>query len=172
MGWRFGDGVVTLPHTVTPLSWRRWDPASWQRVWTYERRFGLPHDLDGLRLSVDFGAALAGATPTLDGHDLEPHLGGYLPFGHEVTGLVTERDNDRVVVFDARLGPDDGGLLAAGRSPTPAASARPGSVPVRTSLRGHRDDDPPDAGLGPLTPVRTGAVGPHLVETSAPCARG
>jgi beta-galactosidase len=30
---------VTLPHTVTQLSWGNWDPASWQRVWIYRRHF-------------------------------------------------------------------------------------------------------------------------------------
>ena len=53
-GWRFGaytDGSeqpgfddsalapVTLPHTVAPLSWQDWDPASWERV------VGLPQAL-------------------------------------------------------------------------------------------------------------------------------
>jgi len=46
-GWRFGPAVdgsslpgfddsglepVTPPHTVAPLSWQDWDPASWERV--------------------------------------------------------------------------------------------------------------------------------------------
>jgi beta-galactosidase len=25
-----GLAAVTLPHTVTPLSWRDWDPAAWE----------------------------------------------------------------------------------------------------------------------------------------------
>jgi len=29
--------AVTLPHTVTPLSWQEWDPAAWERVWTSRR---------------------------------------------------------------------------------------------------------------------------------------
>ena len=57
-GWRFGPASaggdqpefddsgfaeVTLPHTVTPLSWQDWDPAAWERVWMYRRRFDAPH---------------------------------------------------------------------------------------------------------------------------------
>jgi hypothetical protein len=36
-GWRFGP-----PHTVVPLSWRDWDPAAWERVWMYRKRFDAP----------------------------------------------------------------------------------------------------------------------------------
>jgi hypothetical protein len=48
-GWLFGGGyaagseqpgypesgfaAVCLPHTVTPLSWGYWDPASWEAQW-------------------------------------------------------------------------------------------------------------------------------------------
>ena len=53
-GWLFGPAAegsslpgfddsswaaVTLPHTVTPLSWQNWDPASWERVWVYRKHF-------------------------------------------------------------------------------------------------------------------------------------
>jgi beta-galactosidase len=41
----FGDSglqAVTLPHTVTRLSWREWNPASWERVWVYRKHFDAP----------------------------------------------------------------------------------------------------------------------------------
>ncbi len=57
-GWLFGGGYVagsvgpryddsgfaqvTLPHTVTPLSWGDWDPASWEGIWIYRKHFDLP----------------------------------------------------------------------------------------------------------------------------------
>src|SRR5690348_4379960 len=28
---------VTLPHTVTPLSWGGWQPRRWQKTWIYRR---------------------------------------------------------------------------------------------------------------------------------------
>jgi beta-galactosidase len=28
-----GFTAVTLPHTVTPLSWQGWKAAAWERVW-------------------------------------------------------------------------------------------------------------------------------------------
>ena len=37
-----GFTPVTLPHTVTALSWGDWDPASWQQVWIYRKHFGWP----------------------------------------------------------------------------------------------------------------------------------
>ena len=30
---------VTLPHTVTGLSWDNWDYASWEGVWIYRKHF-------------------------------------------------------------------------------------------------------------------------------------
>jgi beta-galactosidase len=94
---------ITLPHTVTPLSWRRWDNTSWEREWIYRRHFDVPGDLTGRRVFVDFGAALTGATVVLNGTDLGTHLGGYLPFSHEVTGMVQAQDNVLAVALDSRF---------------------------------------------------------------------
>lgn len=92
---------VTVPHTVTELSWRRWDPASWEREWIYRRHFDVPQDLAGLRLFVDFGAALTAARVALNGEQLGTHFGGYLPFGHEITDRTTAGDNVLAVALDA-----------------------------------------------------------------------
>src|SRR5690606_10237586 len=94
---------VTLPHTVTELSWRDWDPASWEQVWIYRRHFDLPADLAGNRPFVDFGAALSGATVTLNGHELGEHLGGYLPFSFEIVDTVRSRGNVLAVRLDSRF---------------------------------------------------------------------
>ena len=40
----FDDGAfveVTLPHTVTALSWGDWDPTAWQSIWIYRKRLRL-----------------------------------------------------------------------------------------------------------------------------------
>ena len=127
-GWRFGRytpgseepgfddsglAAVTVPHTVTPLSWRSWDPASWEGEWIYRIRFDAPSEntrpqrsgpeSDGLRVFVEFGAALAHAKPVLNGHRLADHLGGYLPFSREVTGLLRPAGNVLAVVLDSRF---------------------------------------------------------------------
>jgi len=45
---------------------------------------------------------MTGATPVVNGHNLEPHLGGFLPFDREVTGIVREGDNVLTVLVDSR----------------------------------------------------------------------
>jgi len=64
-GWLFGPAAagstqpgfddsqlqtVTLPHTVTPLSWRNWDPDSWQQACVYRKHFGTPAQAAGMRV--------------------------------------------------------------------------------------------------------------------------
>ncbi|MGO9217564.1 MAG: hypothetical protein ACLP5E_07315 [Streptosporangiaceae bacterium] len=48
-----GFTPVTLPHTVTPLSWGNWDPSRWEQVWIYRKYFGRP-GRPGDRVFVDF----------------------------------------------------------------------------------------------------------------------
>src|SRR6185437_50247 len=101
-----GFTTVTLPHCVTPLSWQGWSPDSWQDVWIYRRHFSVPADLPidkkGLRLFLHFDRVMAGATPVVNGHSLEPHLGGFLPFDREITGLVQKSGNVLALEVDAR----------------------------------------------------------------------
>ncbi len=98
-----GDGLVevVVPHCVAPLSWRRWDPVSWERTFCYRRDFVLPEHFAGMRVFVDFAGVMTKATVHLNGHQLGVHLGGYLPFSYEVTDLVTEGHNLLAVLVDA-----------------------------------------------------------------------
>jgi beta-galactosidase len=45
---------VTLPHCVTKLSWRNWDPAAWEDVRIYRRHFQLTDGYKGRRVFLDF----------------------------------------------------------------------------------------------------------------------
>lgn len=117
-GWRFGGELqaaaqepgfddanfekITLPHCVTELSWQNWKPASWAKLWSYRRHFGLPPELRGLRAFLDFEAAMTGATPVLNGQTLPKHLGGYLPFHYEVTSALQAGENVLAVAIDGR----------------------------------------------------------------------
>lgn len=118
-GWRFGGRFtdekatrpdyddsgfeqVTVPHCATPLSWRDWEPEAWEHEWIYRHRFALPDSFAGTRVFVDFEGVLTGATPWLNGRRLGRHLGGYLPFGHEITGLTRPGENVLAVVVDGR----------------------------------------------------------------------
>jgi beta-galactosidase len=116
-GWRFGPvpaqgwdqpgadesalAEVVVPHCVAPLSWRHWDPASWERTFCYRRAFVLPEHFAGMRVFVDFAGAMTKATVHLNGHELGVHLGGYLPFSYEVTDLLAQGENLLAVLLDA-----------------------------------------------------------------------
>jgi len=120
-GWLFGPAsrgsdqpgfddsafaTVTLPHTVAALSWQNWNPASWERVWAYRKHFDAPAGLDGLRVFLDFGAAIAGSTLTLNGTRVGGSTDGYLPFTAEVTGQLRGRGNVLAVTLDSRFNLD------------------------------------------------------------------
>lgn len=92
---------VTLPHVVTPLSWREWDPGTWEKTWIYRRHFDLPGGLSGLRTFVDFTGALTSATPTINDQPLAEHLGGYLPFSCELTEYLRDSGNVLAVKLDS-----------------------------------------------------------------------
>lgn len=93
---------VNLPHTVVPLSWQNWSPDSWQDVWVYRRHFSVPRPWRGLRVFLHFDRVMAGATPVVNGHSLEPHLGGFLPFDREITQFVHDGENTLALEVDAR----------------------------------------------------------------------
>jgi len=117
-GWLFGPAsagsskpgfddsglqTVTLPHTVTRLSWRDWDPASWEAVWVYRKHFDAPGETASMRVFLDFAAAMTKAALTLNGHDLPGHVGGYLPFSAEITDLLARRGNVLAVTLNSRF---------------------------------------------------------------------
>jgi len=56
-----GLPTVTVPHTVTRLSWQEWDPASWQATWVYRKHFDPPAGLADVPAFVDFAAAMTRA---------------------------------------------------------------------------------------------------------------
>lgn len=96
-----GFASITLPHSVTPLSWQNWDPAAWEDVWIYRKHFSVPPEWRDLRLFLHFDRVMAGATPVVNGHNLEEHLGGFLPFDREITGLAKDSDNLLALKVDA-----------------------------------------------------------------------
>ena len=92
---------VTLPHAVTPLSWRDWDHSAWENVWIYRRHFD-DAALGGGRTFVDFDGVMVNATVLLNGTTVAAHQGGYLPWSAELTGHLVPGDNVLAVVVDAR----------------------------------------------------------------------
>lgn len=93
---------VTLPHCVSQLSWQKWDPSSWEDLWLYRRPLQIPHEFRGLRLFLHFDRVMVNATAAVNDHSLPQHLGGFLPFEHEITSLVTGPSNSLSVTVDSR----------------------------------------------------------------------
>lgn len=93
---------ITLPHCAVPLSWRKWDADAWQQVYIYRRHLKLPDELKGLRAFLHFDGVMVGTTPTINGHTLAQHLGGYLPFQYEITQWIKAGENVLAVAVDSR----------------------------------------------------------------------
>jgi beta-galactosidase len=96
---------VTVPHTVTPLSWRNWNDRAWQQMWIYRRHFQGSQLVNprgpGNRIMVDFDGVMVSATVVINDQTVSTHQGGYLPFSAELTGHVTAGDNLLSVLVDA-----------------------------------------------------------------------
>jgi beta-galactosidase len=96
-----GFAQVTLPHTVTPLSWSEWQPDDWEAVWIYRKHFTVPA-ARGSRVLVDFDGVMVNATVAINGTVLGTHQGGYLPWSAELTGRLAGDDNVLAVIVDSR----------------------------------------------------------------------
>jgi beta-galactosidase len=99
-----GFARITLPHTVTPLSWGNWDPASWEAVWVYRKHF-TPPPLPGGgrgRVFVDFDGVMVNATVLVNGTPVSTHQGGYLPWPTELTSHLADGDNVLALMVDSR----------------------------------------------------------------------
>ena len=66
-------------------------------LWKIPRR-----SLLSSRLFLHFDRIMAKATPTVNGHSLPQHLGGFLPFEYEITKLVTGPVNSLSIAVDSR----------------------------------------------------------------------
>ena len=96
-----GFETVTLPHTVTSLSWDNWDYAAWEHVWIYRKHFAGAAVAGG-RVLVVFDGVMTNAIVVLNGWTAGAHAGGYLPWTTELTSYITEGDNVLAVIVDAR----------------------------------------------------------------------
>ena len=96
-----GFANVTLPHTVTPLSWGDWDHSSWEQVWIYRKHINRSAVAGG-RVFVDFQAVMGSAAVYVGGVQVAEHQGGYLPWSVELTQQLVAGDNVLAVVVDAR----------------------------------------------------------------------
>ena len=128
---------VTVPHTVTPLSWQNWDYPAWQQVWIYRRHFDGARLLDphrpGNRILVDFDGVMVNASVAINDQVVSTHQGGYLPFSAELTGKVTSGDNLLAVIVDSRCLPVP--PVGVGRGPASIDFFQPGGIYRDVRLR-------------------------------------
>ncbi len=128
---------VTVPHTVTRLSWQNWDYLGWQQVWIYRRHFNGERLLDphrpGNRILVDFDGVMVNATVAVNDQVVSTHQGGYLPFSAELTGKVTAGDNLLAVIVDSRCLPVP--PVGVGRGPGSVDFFQPGGIYRDVRLR-------------------------------------
>jgi beta-galactosidase len=97
-----GFARITLPHCVSTLSWKDWDPGVWEDIWVYRRHFRLPAEAKTRRVFLQFDGVMTAATPYLNGEALAKHAGGYLPFEYEITEHLAAGDNVLAVAVDSR----------------------------------------------------------------------
>lgn len=106
------EQAVTLPHTPVKLSWQKWEPDQWQRLWRYRRSFHSPLQRgERHRVFLRFEGVMSGAKISLNGRHLGEYLGGFLPFEYEITELLRDRNEMEVIV--------DGGWLDVPPSGSP-----------------------------------------------------
>ncbi len=128
---------ITLPHTVTSLSWQNWDAAAWQQVWIYRRHFSGarltgPHR-PGSRVFIDFDGVMVNASVVLNDQAVSNHQGGYLPWSTELTGKITSGDNLLAVIVDSRCLPVP--PVGVGRGPGSVDFFQPGGIYRDVNLR-------------------------------------
>ena len=132
-----GFAPVTVPHTVTGLSWQNWDYPAWQQVWIYRRHFNGARLLDvhgqGNRILVDFNGVMVNATVAINDQVVSTHQGGYLPFSAELTGKVAGGDNLLAVIVDSRCLPVP--PVGVGSGPASVDFFQPGGIYRDVRLR-------------------------------------
>ena len=128
---------VTVPHTVTRLSWENWDFPGWQQVWIYRRHFSGAPLLDprrpGNRIFADFDGVMVNASVAVNDQVVATHQGGYLPFSAELTGKVAAGDNVLAVIVDSRCLPVP--PVGVGRGPASIDFFQPGGIYRDVRLR-------------------------------------
>jgi beta-galactosidase len=132
-----GFAAVTLPHTVTPLSWRDWNASAWQQLWIYRRHFTggplISSRRPGNRIMVEFDGVMVNATVVINDQTVSTHQGGYLPFSAELTGHVNSGDNLLAVLVDGNCLPVP--PMSLGRGPASVDFFQPGGIYREVRLR-------------------------------------
>jgi beta-galactosidase len=112
----FDDGAwsaATLPHTARIESLVTGEPGSdtyqWQGICWYRKRFVVDHERAARSVLLTFDGAMNVADVWLNGEHLGQHMGGWLPFGFDISSkVVAGRENVVAVRLDNRDNPVTG----------------------------------------------------------------
>jgi beta-galactosidase len=112
----FDDGdwsAATLPHTARVEALVTGEPGSdtyqWQGICWYRRSIDVPADASGRRVFLHFDGAMNVADVWWNGTHLGRHMGGWLPFGFDVSELARPgQANTLAVRLDNRDNPVTG----------------------------------------------------------------
>jgi beta-galactosidase len=112
----FDDGAwraATLPHTARVESLVTGEPGSdtyqWQGTCWYRKRFFVSGEGEGRKFFLNFDGAMNVADVWLNGEHLGRHMGGWLPFGFDISAMVVAGgDNLLAVRLDNRDNPVTG----------------------------------------------------------------
>jgi beta-galactosidase len=94
--------AATLPHTARIESLVMGEPGSdtyqWQGTCWYRKRFFVSRESAGRKLLLKFDAAMNVADVWLNGEHLGRHMGGWLPFGFDISSRVLEGEENVLAV--------------------------------------------------------------------------
>lgn len=106
-GWLFeGKDSVRLPHNAVELPFSYFDERTYQRVFTYEKRFAADPAWQGREVAVVFDGAMANAKVSLNGEEIAAHKDGYTPFEARLTGKLLDGENVLTVTIDGSENPE------------------------------------------------------------------
>ena len=89
---------VQLPHTVKELPYHYFDEKTYQFQSCYRKKFAVSHQLQGMRLFIDFDGVMCYAKVFVNGQFVGEHKGGYVPFSVEITQYVEYGEAERNVL--------------------------------------------------------------------------
>ena len=105
-GWIFeGRSKVRLPHNAVEVPRAYFDETSYQREFTYEKRFTADPAWKGREVTLVFDGAMADARVSLNGESLGAHRDGYTPFEFRITDRLKDGDNLLEVRIDGSENP-------------------------------------------------------------------
>jgi len=116
--WTFRDGfaagtvgaimdgeTVRLPHSAVELPYNYFDETSYQKAFTYQKRFDWRPEFEGQEVSIVFDAAMADSVVWLNGVEIIAHKDGYTPFEARLTPHLKRGENLLTVKIDGSENP-------------------------------------------------------------------